>query len=91
MSEQNCNYTIEELDWAIDHLLPTVAKAKDQGVKFSRPDLLKQVAWNEMVLEYSENREDFQSKYPKYPQARYIVGLAASDLHKYGYFKFRGE
>lgn len=88
MSVQNGNYTMDQLDWALDHLLPSIAEAKTKGVTFNRPDLLRQVAWNEMVLEYSENREDFQSKYPKYVQARYIVGLAASDLHKYGYFKF---
>ena len=82
------NYSRDELDWALDHLLPSIATAKLAGCHFDRPSLIKMVAWNELVLEYSPNNKDNEGKYPRYHKAMYIIGLAAMDLHKHGYFKF---
>ncbi len=86
--QRNYNYSVEELDWALDHLLPSIAQAKALGETFSKPELIKQVAWLELVGEYSSNKPDTHENYPRYPHAKYIVGLAAHDLHTYGYFKY---
>ena len=80
-------YTIEELDWAISHLLPWLPTLEERGIVIGRPELIKMIAWDAFLGKYSPHNANTSEKYPKYPRAMYLVQMAAHDLSEHGYFK----
>lgn len=77
-------YTAQTLDNAIDYILPDIAKAKSMGVKFSRPDLLNNVAKYFFIKSFDREYD------PSYSEriAIYICQEAMIDLNTDGYFTY---
>ena len=74
-------YSMASLDTAIYGLLPTIAEAHRGGMKFNRPELLKQVAWQAFIND--EKPISFQ-----HSMYYYVVRKAALDLEEHGLFQF---
>ena len=86
------SYTLKEFDWAIDLLLPEIAKAKALGQVFNRTDLIKMVAWKEFVGLYKLSATGVNSEiWINYPEAKHILQQASWDLEDFGSFKFKDE
>ncbi len=77
-------YSMQALDSALDFLLPEIKEAKDNGIKFNRPDLLKMVASQYFIKTY-----DFKWN-PSFDEriAYYICQEAMINLNEKGWFVF---
>lgn len=74
-------YSVRSLDMALDTLLPKIAKAKEAGIDFDRPTLIRMVAQKYFIL--SGDRLDLNH------QACYcVVRQAAEDLDQQGWMSF---
>lgn len=77
--------TIEEFDNAIDYLLPNIKKAKENDIKFNRPDLVKMVA-EKYFLDSMRPDCNHDSK----TKSMYkIIHFSAMQLNTFGTFNFK--
>lgn len=76
-------YNHESLDYAIDYILPAIKNAKEAGIHFNRPELVKMVAWEAFVTDAIGG----QMRYEKSLCYR-IVWEAACDIEELGRFNF---
>lgn len=77
-------YSMKSLDTAIDMLLPKIRQAKDNGIDFNRPSLLKMVAEDFFVKSIDREWN------PTYEErvAYFVCQDAYRDLKDKGYFEF---
>jgi hypothetical protein len=78
-------YSKKSLDYAIDTLSPGIKAAKDAGITFNRPEILRYIACD-LFLAKELNRE-YNPSY-KEMMCTYVVAQALQDLAKVGWFEF---
>ena len=76
-------YSVESLDYAIDTLLPSIAKAKELGAVFNRPELIDMVARQAFVQKVHEDRRHFNKS-----MCYHVVWEAARELDENGFMLF---
>jgi hypothetical protein len=78
-------YNKESLDLALDTLLPEIKSAKDNGCKFTRPELLKMVAMDYFIKDENIKVSFFNST------CYHVCQEALRDLNIIGNFEFGSD
>ncbi len=79
-------YSAKSLDLALSVLLPNIVKNETSIASYTRPDLIKMVAWNHFIRSVSEDTAMVRD-YDK-SMCLYVVQQSAFELHKTGYMTF---
>ena len=73
-------YNSKSLDYALDYILPSIKKAKEKGMNFNKPELIKMAAWRYFIA--NEGHKVMNNLYYS------IIREAAIELEQNGEFVF---